>query len=170
MKKEEIVAVSYIDACYFKKDENIPDNFQFSRHTAVGKLFIVTDSDLTLVFKENEGKPENGLVIPINALILEDDESLHKSSELLNKDMLGFDIKVLWQDPVYFQNGAMPKQSTKMCSKGELLQSNEVYIVLKNPLTFKEKDGKDHFSKDKNNDVAYLYIPKTLITDMNTYD
>jgi len=170
MKKKEIVAVSYIDACYFKNNESVPNNFEFSRHTAVGKVFVLTDSDLTLVFKEKEGVPENGLVIPISALILKEDKVLHQSSELLNKEVLESNVEVFWQDLVYFQNGSIPDRSTTMCSKGELLQSNDMYIVLKDPLNYKEKDGKDHYPRDKNTDVAYLYIPKTLITDMNTYD
>ncbi|MFW5752112.1 MAG: hypothetical protein ACOCW8_02115 [bacterium] len=76
MKKEDIVAVSYLDACFFKRDEKVPDGFNFTEHVAVGRLVALTDSDITLSFLEKDGESERGLVLPINSLILKYEHSI----------------------------------------------------------------------------------------------
>lgn len=168
MKKEDIVAVSYLDACYFKKGENIPDGFEFAEHVAVGKLVALTDSDITLAFLEKDGESERGLVLPINSLILKDEHISDTKLKFPGKKSIGSDIVVHWSDPVHFQNGAKPESSTVMRSEGELFSVTEQAVVLKDPKTFRQ-DNESH-PKDSGVDIAYLFIPKRLITKYEFYE
>ena len=170
MKKEEIVAISYIDTCYFKKGEKIPENFEFTKHVLVGKIGIVTGSDLTVIFSEKNGKPEQGLVLPIGSLLVKKGYDLNSKLELINKEKIGFDLGVYWKDLVHFQNGVNPGKSTSMFSKGKLFSLNDEAVVLKNPKTTKWKNKIKNHPENENIDIAYLFIPKKLITNLNFYD
>lgn len=170
MEIKEIVAVRYIDACYFNRGERIPDDLTFTEHVAVGKIFDVNESDLTLLFMEKDESPECGLILPIKSLIFKEVHVLDPKLEQIDGGRIGSSIGVYWQDPIYFQNGSIPEGSTPMHSIGEIFTLNDRALALKSPKTFKCKEEIKTHPQNKSVDIDYLYIPKSLVTDLEYYE
>lgn len=160
-----IIAVRYIDAFYSTRNEL--KSMKFITHIAVGKPIVFSDY-VTIIFKEEKNLPKEGILIPKESLILEDNEIKLKFDDLNLYSKKSSNIGVFWKDIVYFENGNMPDKCTIIYTEGELFSVTPEAIVIKNPETIKIKTKEVRNHPDKK--PRFYIIPKSFIVDIEFYD
>ena len=159
---KNFITIKYIDALYYTTE--VLNYRKLTTHIALGKLVQFSDDSLKIIFSEKNGKPESGLLIPMGAIILNDNKS---------KIMIKFDIKrnvdvgVSWKDIVFFTKGRIPDNCTRMYSEGKFISENDDVVILKNPTTIMLKNKIQNHPKVK---ATFTVIPKVMIATIQTYD
>jgi hypothetical protein len=161
------VAVRYIDAVYFLKGEKIPtEDFKFAVHVAIGKANSFDDHIILSFTWDKKNNPKEGLLLPRSALLLEN-KPVHNFLETIKFLKVNTIVGVYWKDIVYFENTAVPKESTTMYTEGKISWISNDAIGIENPKTIKIKEEMSNHPRDE---VIFCIIPKSLITNLDIYD
>ena len=163
---QPIIAIRYIDALYFKKDEKFSFD-KFKTHVAVGKL-VSFNNHIMLCFTERGGLCQTGLLIPKEAIILEKENMLSNVDIHDLQSKIGSDIGLFWKDIVHFVKGKMPNHCPVMYSEGEFFSSTTDAIIVKNPETI--ITGQERPLNHPPEKASFVVIPKSIITDIEFYD
>ena len=160
------VAIRYIDAFYSTKEKI--ESIKFTTHITVGVLRVF-DDHVVIIFKEEDSLPKEGMLIPRQALILED----NSKSELDFNDLdlhskKGSVLGIFWKDIVYFESGNIPDKCTTIYTEGELFSVTPEAIVIKDPETIKIKT--EEIRNHPKNKPRFYIIPKSFVVDIEFYD
>jgi hypothetical protein len=161
---KNIVAIRYTDASYTEK--NIKQ-IGLPVYISIGELQVFTDH-LVVVFNKKNGLPDEGLLIPKNAIIVNKTQHALKSKDMYLRMKEGQTVGIFWTDIVYFTNGRIPKKCSTMYTEGTISSVTSDIIVIKNPETLSITDTKvENHPSDK---ASFYIIPKSLITSLELYE
>ena len=172
---KNVSAIRYVDARYFKKNENgfKHANDDFRIFIAVGEVVMSENKDahVRIVFTADVGdteKPERGILIPLSAILFENPEQSKPLKEETSDHLVeGSSVGVWWRDIVYFDEGNVPDECTQMYTEGTLAKSSDDRIVVANPTTLKTSGQVANHPADE--DISLIIIPKVLVKDVTVH-
>lgn len=162
----QVFAVQYTDALYFKKGELKSERPR--RYIAIGKT-IQKENYLIVYFSEKiNGAPLRGLLLPKESIILRS-ASIQNNGQTFSYPKRNSEIGIYWSDVVYFENGRIPDSPTNMYTEGILIKEDVNSVTIRWPKTIKIK-GSDSENHPGNIEPESCIIPKSLINSIEVYE
>jgi hypothetical protein len=156
-----IKAIRYIDASYFLKKVV---RTEVSNYICVGKIKKRKD-DIVVVFSEHEGKPREGLIVPLPLLNIVENKQIGKSYKKYINNTVG----IFWHDVTYFRSGSVPSKATVMYTEGILTKESGKSVTIKKPLTLLVNKRKA-FNHPQSSQPIMCSIPKITIKSIDVYE